>query len=126
MKGTIAIETVAVVAVLLALFIIIELSVINNTETTNILSGQFAAQASCNRLANIITSIYNAGSGTQFSGNIDRNASVYSDYVDLWSESGEASAYCAFYADLNRSDFNLASGAITVENVQGRVVIKNA
>jgi|SRR3989338_105256 len=126
MKGTIAIETIAVVAVLLALFIIIELFVINNIETTSVLSGQFAAQGKCNRLANIITSIYNAGSGTQWVGSIDRNVSVYSDYIDLWGGGAETSAYCAFYADLNSFDFNIASGEVIVENAYGRVVIKNA
>ncbi|MBI2530382.1 MAG: hypothetical protein HYW05_04530 [Candidatus Diapherotrites archaeon] len=130
MKGSIGIETIAVVMLLLAMFVIINLSIINNTDLVNALSEQFRLQAECKKVAGIISGIYSAGDGAKWQGEIDRNAAVYSDYIDLWDGNSGfpelKSVYCAFYADLNESDFNLASGGIIVENSSGKVVIKNA
>lgn len=130
MKGSIGIETIAVAMLLLAVFVIMNLSIINNTTLVNTLSEQFRLQAECKKIAGIISGIYSSGNGAKWTGEIDRNAAVYSDYIDLWDENSEfpelKSVYCAFYADLNRSDFNLAKGSIIVENSSGKVVVKNA
>ncbi len=130
MKGSIGIETIAIVILLLAMFVIVNLSIISNTDLVNRLSEQFRLQAKCRKVADIISGIYSAGDGARWLGEIDRNAAVYSDYIDLWDENSEfpelKSVYCAFYADLNSSDFNLASGSIIVENAGRKVVVKNA
>jgi len=130
MKGSIGIETIVIVILLLAMFVIINLSIINNTTLVNGLSEQFRLQAKCKKVADIISGIYSSGDGAKWMGEIDRNAAVYPGYIDLWDKNSEftglKSVYCTFYADLNRSDFNLASGSIIVENISGKVVIKNA
>lgn len=125
-KGTIGVETIFVVAILLAMFAIVNLFIAATAAQVADTGKVWEIDTKCSRIAGILASVYSSGSGTLWKGSIDTNIAVYSDYISLWSPDSNDSGYCLHYADLNNADFSLKAGDIEIENVYGRVVIRNA
>ncbi len=123
MNGQVGTETIIVIGIVMVLFVVVLVYYSENERFLRDLKTPWDQEIECEKYAEILSSIYNKGHGTEWVGTVEKEVFVAESLVYLYEKSStiNEAVVCNHFARLHAS--YTATGEVIIANIGGKVAI---